>query len=82
MLQVRYGNLSVSPGNELTPTQVKSIPAVHWNADDGSYYLLCLTGVFYHRTENTTVLLKLYVIPNREQNIGLWACTSQQSLSR
>jgi hypothetical protein len=46
MLQVWYGNLSVSLGNELTPTQVKDIPAIHWNADDGSYYLLCLTGVF------------------------------------
>ena len=45
VLQVRYGDLSVSLGNELTPTQVKNIPAVHWNADDGSYYLLCMTGV-------------------------------------
>jgi hypothetical protein len=55
MLQVRYGNLSVNLGNELTPTQVKNIPAVHWNADDGSYYLLCLTGVFCHHTENTVL---------------------------
>lgn len=45
VLQVRYGNLSVSLGNELTPTQVKNIPTVHWNADDGSYYLLCMTGM-------------------------------------
>jgi len=42
-LEVRYGDLSVSLGNELTPTQVKNIPTVHWNADDGSYYLLCMT---------------------------------------
>lgn len=53
MLQVCYGNLNVSLGNELTPTQVKDIPAIHWNADDGSYYLLCLTGVVYQHTKNT-----------------------------
>jgi hypothetical protein len=45
VLQVQYGGLRVSLGNELTPTQVKAIPAVHWSADDGSYYLLCMTGV-------------------------------------
>jgi len=54
VLQVHYGDLSVSLGNELTPTQVKDIPAVHWNADDGSYYLLCMTGVLIAiHTENT-----------------------------
>jgi len=41
---VTYGNLSVNFGNELTPMQVKDIPTVHWNADDGSFYLLCMTG--------------------------------------
>jgi len=39
-----YGHLNVDLGNELTPTQVKDIPTVHWNADNGTYYLLCMTG--------------------------------------
>ncbi|KDR09018.1 protein D1-like [Zootermopsis nevadensis] len=42
-VEVTYGLLSASLGNELTPTQVKDIPSVHWKADDGSYYLLCMT---------------------------------------
>jgi hypothetical protein len=47
VLQVIYGRLRVSLGNELTPTQVKDIPAVRWNADDGSYYLLVMTGLLF-----------------------------------
>jgi hypothetical protein len=46
MLQVTYGHLSVNLGNELTPRQVKDIPTVRWNADDESYYLLVMTGLF------------------------------------
>lgn len=46
VLQVTYGRLRVSLGNELTPTQVKDIPAVRWTADSGSYYLLVMTGLF------------------------------------
>lgn len=74
VLQVRYGDLNVSLGNELTPTQVKNIPAVHWNADDGSYYLLCMTGVLIAILRTLHCLVELYVIPNRVQNIGVWAC--------
>ncbi|XP_055595938.1 protein D2-like [Uranotaenia lowii] len=33
----------VQQGNELTPTQVKDIPKVEWNADSGSFYTLCMT---------------------------------------
>ena len=33
----------VDQGNELTPTQVKNIPKVEWNADAGSFYTLCMT---------------------------------------
>ncbi|PSN30334.1 OV-16 antigen [Blattella germanica] len=40
---VTYGSLKVDDGNELTPTQVQNIPTVNWKADDGSYYLLCMT---------------------------------------
>lgn len=35
--------LSVNLGNELTPTQVKDIPNVDWNADASSFYTLCMT---------------------------------------
>ncbi|XP_069686875.1 protein D3-like [Periplaneta americana] len=42
-IQIRYGHLSVNLGNELTPTQVKDIPKVDWEAEDGEYYLLCMT---------------------------------------
>jgi hypothetical protein len=45
VFQVTYGSLSVDDGNELTPTQVKDPPTVKWGADDGSYYLLCMTGM-------------------------------------
>jgi hypothetical protein len=47
VLQVTYGRLRVNLGNELTPTQVKDIPAVRWTADSGSYYLLVMTGLFF-----------------------------------
>ncbi|KAK3908481.1 Phosphatidylethanolamine-binding protein-like protein [Frankliniella fusca] len=34
---------SVDLGNELTPTQVKDIPTVSWNADTNAFYTLCMT---------------------------------------
>ncbi|PSN44467.1 OV-16 antigen [Blattella germanica] len=40
---VSYGSLAVNLGNELTPTQVMDIPNVKWTAEDGAYYLLCMT---------------------------------------
>lgn len=40
---VYAGGLSVNQGNELKPRQVKDIPEVQWNAEDGSFYLLCMT---------------------------------------
>ncbi|XP_069697499.1 protein D2-like isoform X2 [Periplaneta americana] len=27
----------------MTPTQVKDVPTVYWNAEKGAYYLLCMT---------------------------------------
>ncbi|XP_021929653.1 protein D2-like isoform X2 [Zootermopsis nevadensis] len=42
-LEVSYGSEKVDDGNELTPTKVKDPPTVNWGADDGSYYLLCMT---------------------------------------
>lgn len=44
ILKVEYpGNVSVSLGNELTPTQVKDEPTVSWNADPKENYVLCMT---------------------------------------
>ncbi|EAT40755.1 AAEL007549-PA [Aedes aegypti] len=33
----------VNEGNELTPTQVKDVPKVEWNADSAALYTLCMT---------------------------------------
>ena len=30
-------------GNELTPTQVKNRPTVHWDADPNAFYTLIMT---------------------------------------
>lgn len=35
--------VSASQGNVLTPTQVKDVPKVEWNAETGAFYTLCLT---------------------------------------
>uniref|UniRef100_A0A6M2DGN6 Putative 54s ribosomal protein l35 mitochondrial-like isoform x2 n=1 Tax=Xenopsylla cheopis TaxID=163159 RepID=A0A6M2DGN6_XENCH len=43
-LEVCYpSGVKVNEGNELTPTQVKDIPAVKWDADAKSFYTLCMT---------------------------------------
>lgn len=33
----------VDQGNELTPTNVKDVPKVEWNADQEAFYTLCMT---------------------------------------
>ncbi|KAK9693357.1 Phosphatidylethanolamine-binding protein [Popillia japonica] len=44
ILGVTYSNnVQVNGGNELTPTKVKNMPSVKWNADEGSYYVLVMT---------------------------------------
>lgn len=35
--------VTVDEGNELTPTQVKDVPKVEWNADPSAFYTLCMT---------------------------------------
>lgn len=37
------GLLKVDEGNILTPTQVKDVPNVEWNADKNQFYTLCMT---------------------------------------
>ncbi|KAJ3639532.1 hypothetical protein Zmor_002887 [Zophobas morio] len=42
--EVSYpSGVKVDLGNELTPTQVKDIPSVKWNADNNAVYTLCMT---------------------------------------
>lgn len=43
-LKVSYpSGVTVSLGNELTPTQVKDVPQVSWEAEKGAYYTLLMT---------------------------------------
>lgn len=37
------GGIRADLGNELTPTQVKSPPAVKWNAEPDAFYTVCMT---------------------------------------
>eukprot|EP00918_Siedleckia_nematoides_P076503 GHVU01167208.1.p1 GENE.GHVU01167208.1~~GHVU01167208.1.p1 ORF type:complete len:183 (-),score=24.27 GHVU01167208.1:382-930(-) len=37
-LVVKYGDITVSPGVVLTPTQVKDRPVLDWDADNSAYY--------------------------------------------
>lgn len=42
--KVNYvSGVSVDLGNELTPTAVKDVPKVEWNADASTLYTLCMT---------------------------------------
>lgn len=44
-LEITYpSGAEVKLGNVLTPTQVKDVPKVKWEAEEGAYYTLLLTG--------------------------------------
>lgn len=44
--QVTYpGGAKVEQGNVLTPTQVKDIPSVKWEAENNGLYTVCMTGM-------------------------------------
>lgn len=45
VLEVKFGTHSINMGTIMTPTQVKSPPKVHWNADSNKFYTLCMTGI-------------------------------------
>lgn len=43
-MKVSYpSGVTVNLGNELTPTQVKDVPQVSWEAEKGTYYTLLMT---------------------------------------
>lgn len=44
LLKVTYDGNEVKLGNELTPTQVKDIPKVEWEADPSAFYTVVMTG--------------------------------------
>uniref|UniRef100_A0A1A9VMF7 Phosphatidylethanolamine-binding protein n=1 Tax=Glossina austeni TaxID=7395 RepID=A0A1A9VMF7_GLOAU len=44
LMNVCYGgNVQAKEGNVLTPTQVKDQPELSWNAEDESFYTICMT---------------------------------------
>ncbi|XP_015514199.1 protein D2-like [Neodiprion virginianus] len=43
LIEVKYGNNVVNLGNELTPTQVKQIPEIHYKHEGGVLYTLVMT---------------------------------------
>ncbi|XP_042224611.1 protein D3-like isoform X4 [Homarus americanus] len=44
LVQVKYGEAEVNSGNELTPTQVVSLPThLSWPREEGALYTLCMT---------------------------------------
>lgn len=46
VLKVSYTSGVTVEGTELTPTQVKDQPKVEWEAEDGTFYTLLMTGDF------------------------------------
>ncbi|KAB7507234.1 OV-16 antigen [Armadillidium nasatum] len=47
VVNVSYNGAKVDLGNELTPTQVKDVPEISWEADDASYYTLIMTEEYF-----------------------------------
>lgn len=48
--KVNYpSGVEVNQGNELTPTQVKDVPTVSWDAKPDNYYVLAMTGKYQNR---------------------------------
>lgn len=45
-LNVTYSTSGVNLGNVLKPSQVTVAPEVSWEADDGAFYTLLMTGKF------------------------------------
>ncbi|XP_012266194.2 protein D2-like [Athalia rosae] len=43
LITVKYGGKSVSPGDELTPTEVKHVPEIHYEHEGGVLYTLVMT---------------------------------------
>lgn len=41
---MKYGNKSVDLGNELTPTETRQIPEIHYKHEGGVLYTLVMTG--------------------------------------
>lgn len=64
VVKVSYpSGVSVEIGKELTPTQVKDQPTVDWDADNSSFYTLCMTGNAILSQSSTIALVKIYWRP-------------------
>jgi len=56
LVEVKYGNVQVNLGNNLTPTQVKDAPTqIRWNAEPNSLYTLVFTDPDAPSRETPTV---------------------------
>lgn len=45
LLKISYpSGVNVNLGNVLTPTQVKEQPKIEWDAEEGAFYTLLMTG--------------------------------------
>ncbi|XP_051172358.1 protein D1-like [Leptopilina boulardi] len=45
LIEVKYGNITVDLGNELTPTETKNIPHIDYKHDGGLLYTLSMTDL-------------------------------------
>lgn len=57
-MQIKYGDKEVNLGNELTPTETKHIPEVHYKHEGGVLYTLVMSG--------TNLLVKILKRSNRK----------------
>ncbi|CAH1972895.1 unnamed protein product [Acanthoscelides obtectus] len=46
---------AVEMGNVLTPTQVKDVPKITWDAESNQHYVVCMTGQ-YKQNDGSEIL--------------------------
>lgn len=44
-LQIKYGNKEINLGTEITPSEAKLVPEVHYKHEGGILYTLVMTGM-------------------------------------
>ncbi|CAH2094029.1 unnamed protein product [Euphydryas editha] len=84
-IKVNYpSGVEVNLGNELTPTQVKDVPTVSWDAKPDNYYVLAMTAIallrpqyIYMRTpqQRPSVPSRFYDIAGFPRAFGAVDCT-------
>ncbi|KAG1666260.1 Protein D1 [Nymphon striatum] len=59
-----FNGLPVLLGNELTPTQVRTLPSIHWNAEQYVYYTLIMMDVDVIGTNQTKIQFLHWMVGN------------------